>query len=238
MQEDLPCPPFSDGEIAFYKRFIREPALSRNAMLKSTVERWGFCERHAFGLLTVSASIPRSGLNTAATLYLHTSANAITVLDRHPLGRAGGLRLLRNPEQCPMCELGVNQDSRGLIHREWLALPNSLARLGSLLNATDEYWRPTACPDCGGSGAGVFCRRHFIERLPDDEASLDRAELTVQRSFLEACRRSLEQYLLTFDPDGIGAVTGEGIAALIAAAGWCSGWEKLLHVDGYTKSDV
>ncbi|MHB9842061.1 hypothetical protein Q8F57_045635 [Paraburkholderia terrae] len=237
-EDGLPCVPFSDGEIAFYRRFIREPVASRSTMLRTIIERWGFCERHAFGLLTVSASIPRSGMNTAAVLFLHTTANAITTLDRQLAGISVGTSMLSNSDQCPMCELGFDEASPGFIRRQWLSLPNSLERLQALMNSTRESWQRTVCSDCGGPRGGITCRRHLAVPSPAEADDPDRVDLGMQRSFLEGCRRKLERYLLTFGPDGTGEEVGEGVAALVSAAGWCCGWRTLLIAVGYSGANV
>jgi hypothetical protein len=229
----LPCEPFSDGELAFFRRFIREPCANRNGMLSSTAERWGFCQRHTLGLLAVCASIPRSGLNTAAVLYERTTRNALVMLRRC----------------ASMCELGLNANSAGLIRREWLALPQSLERLRSLLNDTFERWSPLVCSTCVHLAPGPLCRRHMAEALLARREAIGVSTAgapTVDRelALLDALEQQLSTYLETFLPESAGVDTGEGAAALIAAAGWCTGWEMLLlalgsrRVGGAARRDV
>ncbi|MFT4063647.1 hypothetical protein [Paraburkholderia sp.] len=228
----LPCEPFSDGELAFFRRFIREPSGRRNGMLNCAIERWGFCQRHTLGLLAVCASIPRAGLHTAGTLYQRVTGNAIAVLRRCASAGAGNARSLRNDEPCPMCELGLDENSTGLIRREWLTLPHSLERLQALLNDTVERWSPLVCSTCVHLASGPLCRPHAAEALlaggDADMSTLDR-----QVAVLDALDRQLSTYLETFLPESTGVDAGEGLAALIAAAGWCSGWELLSLAVGY-----
>ncbi|PRZ46794.1 hypothetical protein BX589_13258 [Paraburkholderia fungorum] len=245
----LPCEPFSDGELAFFRRFIREPCANRNGMLSSTAERWGFCQRHTLGLLAVCASIPRSGLNTAAVLYERTTRNALVMLRRCASTGDGCGPSLRSEESCPMCELGLNANSAGLIRREWLALPQSLERLRSLLNDTFERWSPLVCSTCVHLAPGPLCRRHMAEALLARREAIGVSTAgapTVDRelALLDALEQQLSTYLETFLPESAGVDTGEGAAALIAAAGWCTGWEMLLlalgsrRVGGAARRDV
>ncbi|RFU44264.1 hypothetical protein [Paraburkholderia sp. DHOC27] len=234
----LPCEPFSDGELAFFRRFIREPSASRNSMLASTVEQWGFCERHTLGLLAVCASIPRAGLNAAAVLYQRMIRNAAVILQRCASTDDGCAHLLRNEEPCPMCELGLNENSAGLIRREWLALPQSLERLRSLLNDTYDRWSPLVCGTCVHLATGPLCRRHAADALPVGREAIgvstsDVCAVDGELALLDTLDQQLSTYLATFLPESAGVDTGEGVATLIAAAGWCTGWEMLSLALGY-----
>lgn len=223
----LPCVPFSDGELAFFRRFIRQPSVSQNGMLRTAVESWGFCARHTLGLLVVSACVPRSGLNTTAVLYERIAGNAITLLGRLASMGEGSGNALRNDERCPMCELGLDEGSPGVIRREWLKLPRSLERLQAILNDTRGQWSGFVCSECVNSATGPMCREHAAVTLDgDDNATVNRA-LDEQRGLLDTLKSRLERYIQTFAPESAGVDGGEGVAALIAAAGWCAGWGTL-----------
>jgi hypothetical protein len=229
----LPCHPFSDGELAFFRRFIRHPSTGSNGMLDCAIERWGFCQRHTLGLLAVCASIPRAGLNTAGLLYQRTIQNAITVLRRCASTDVSYSHSICGEEPCPMCELGLNEHSTGLVRREWLTLPHSLERLQWLLNDTFERWSPFVCSTCVSSAAGPLCRTHADAAMLAGGAPFDESALGQQLVALEALDRQLLAYLETFLPESAGVDTGEGVAALIAAAGWCGGWKMMSLAAGY-----
>lgn len=225
----LPCEPFSDGEIAFFRRFIREPMAGRNGVLKLAVERWGFCARHTFGLLVVSASIPRSGLSTTALLYQQITSHCIAALERCSSLDKDCVEILRDSEPCPMCELGLDEDSPGVIHRDWLTLPKSLGRFRAMLEGTREQWSSFVCRACVEGAIGASCRVHAIRALETRiEHETVRGTLEEQQRLLQALRSRLERYVPTFSPDNAGVDAGEGVAALIIAAGWCTGWRILL----------
>ncbi|WP_454872166.1 hypothetical protein [Paraburkholderia xenovorans] len=237
-QAPLPCEPFSDGELAFFRRFIREPSTSRNGMLSNTAERWGFCQRHTLGLLAVCASIPRSGLNTAAVLYERMTRDASVILRRCASTGDSCGQLLRSEEPCPMCELGLNENSAGLIRREWLALPQSLERLRSLLNDTFDRWSPLVCSTCVHRAMGPLCRRHAADALlvgceASDTSTPGVSAVDRELAMLDTLGTQLSAYLATFLPESAGVDTGEGVAALITAVGWCTGWEMLSLALGY-----
>jgi hypothetical protein len=223
----LPCVQFSDGELAFFRRFILEPSVSRNGILRTAVESWGFCSRHTLGLLVVAACIPRSGLNTTAVLYQRVVGNAITFLGRFESMGEGSSKTLRNDEPCPMCELGLNVESPGVIRREWLTMPRSLERLRSILDDTRTQWSGFVCRACVNSETGPMCRRHAAAILEGGDNIAVNRTLDEQRSLLNALYSRLERYVQTFDPESLGVDGGEGMVALIAAAGWCARWRTL-----------
>lgn len=229
----FPCQPFSDGELAFFRRFIRHPSTGSNGMLDCAIERWGFCQRHTLGLLAVCASIPRAGLNTAGLLYQRTIQNAIIVLRRCASTDVSYGQSVCSEEPCPMCELGLNEHSTGLVRREWLTLPHSLERLQSLLNDSFEHWSPFVCSACVSSATGPLCRTHADAALLAGGAPFDVSALERQLVALQALDRHLLTYLETFLPESAGVDTGAGVAALIAAAGWCAGWEMVSLAVGY-----
>lgn len=223
----MPCNPFSDGELAFFTRFIREPSVIRNGMLKNTVDRWGFCARHTLGLLAVSASVPRAGLHTTAALHQRIVEQASSALQRCAAIGEGFGEALRGNEPCPMCELGLNERSTGLIRREWLTMPHSLKRLRSLLDDTRDQWSAFVCGTCVNSATGPLCRGHAVIAFQTDDETTVLHTLDQQRDLLDTLNLRLERFLQTFSPDKEGVDAGEGVAALIAAAGWCAGWQTL-----------
>jgi hypothetical protein len=177
----------------------------------------------------VSASIPRSGLSTTAHLYQQITSHCIAALERCPSLDKDCVEILRDTEPCPMCELGLNEDSPGVIHREWLTLPKSLGRFRAMLEGTRELWSSFVCPACVEGAIGALCRAHAIRALETRiERGTARGSLEEQRKLLDALRSRLECYVPTFSPDNAGVDAGEGVAAVIIAAGWCTGWRILL----------
>ena len=227
LEAHLPCVPFSDGELAFFRRFIREPSVSRNGMLKAAVESWGFCARHTLGLLVVSACIPRSGLNTTTVLYQRVVGNAITFLGCFASMGGGDGKALRNDEPCPMCELGLNEHSPAMIRREWLMMPSSLERLRSISGDTRVQWSGFICGACVNSVTGPMCRAHAAVALDGGDKVTVNRTFDEQRGLLDTLNSRLERYEQTFEPESAGVDGGEGVAAVIAAAGWCAGWQSL-----------
>lgn len=227
--EELPCAPFSDGEIAFFRRFLRDG--ENGWTLKASAERWGFCERHVFGLLAIAASIPRAGMHTASALFSQATTFALTAIERFLEG-TGSVHSFDTAEPCAMCELGLNEGSPAPIHRGWLALPRTLTRLQSLLASTRPYWVAIACLECTGAREGLLCRPHLIEAQRGEGAGARHRLLEIQQRGLEGICERLNEYLRTFEPDAAASAPGDGVAAVVAAAGWCAGWHLLWRADG------
>src|SRR5262249_6809835 len=153
-----------------------------------------FCERHVFGLLAIAASIPRAGLHTASTLFFQATAFALTGIERLLEGTAS-VHSLSSEEPCLMCELGLDERTPAPIHRGWLALPQSLGRLQTMLASTRSHWVSLACSECTGSGQGLLCRLHLIEAQRDEAACADHRFLEAQERGLEGIHARLESYL-------------------------------------------
>lgn len=220
----------SDGEVHFLWSFsfwgsIMEPA-TRWALRRS----WGFCQRH--GLLWVATSLAFLGW-----LGLHGPAIVYEdLMDRARLAFRGPkvlrpLRLrwaLRDREPCLACRLGYGPHSPSRAPRRLLAQGRQMERVASFLAQTAPLWRRWICPRCARSGTAVLCRRHLLLAITGGRADLD-----AQESYVRLLFRGVHRFSQSFRWERKGTDTVDDRACLVAAVGWCQGWDVLLSLGSH-----
>lgn len=218
--------PLGDAEIYFLWWFsqggIMEPDLRRRLR-----RGWGMCARHAVGYLAVEASMRHGYMHGPTILYEDLMRRAMTVL------RAGGalqaLRIsarLRRAGPCLLCDMGYERERAAPSFAvAEVEQGRDVSYLRDLALESRPYWQPAVCGRCSGDRGTARCREHLLEDL--GTRGLD---LTVQRDLADGITRHLMSYGRSFRWQHRGTETEEDRAALIAAAGWCSGWAGLLEV--------
>lgn len=217
----------SRGEVAHLLAFaqgaIMVPEL-RAALRRS----WGLCARHAAGWLVVESALRGRYLHGPALLYADLVGRAVAAVDAQgPLAAARVARRLAAAGACPLCDAGIGAASEGLVgEARWRSCREPGAWL-SFIDETRAHWCGRVCGVCDGSGRAARCRRHLADELarhagpvPDDA-----------RTALRSLGTRIAAYDRSFGSDHRGSDTRAGRAALVEAAGWCSGWPALLALD-------
>jgi len=230
MQVDAPSrtvnPPLSPGEVHYLWWFIQgsimQPETRRHLCLA-----WGMCQRHGFGALAAEAAFRHSYLHGQAVLYEDLMERARRAFDvAGPLAGARLARRLRARARCTMCEQGYGPHSQSFIAPGRVDKGRDLSQIRAFLSASRRYWRETVCGRCAASGAQTRCRVHLLEELRSDP-SLD---LEPHRALIDSISRHLQRYSASFQWELRGTDTAQDRAALVSAAGWCSGWGALLAI--------
>ncbi len=222
-----PGHPLGDAEIHFLWWFsqgsIMDPDIRRRLR-----RAWGMCARHAAGYLVVEASLRHGYMHGPAILYEDLMGRATAVFAS---GRAlKGLRTaarLRRRGPCLLCDLGyVRAHAAPPSSRDIVAEGLDIARLRNLAEVGRRYWEPAVCGRCAGERSTARCREHLVQDL--ERGRLD--DLDAQRVLADHITRHIGSYARSFQWERRGTATDEDRAALISAAGWCSGWGGLLAV--------
>ena len=223
----------SSGEVNFLFWFMQGSIMDvevRWALRKS----WGLCPRHTAAWLMVEAAFRDDYLHGPAVLFDDLMERACAAFDVR--GPGTGLRLarrLRPRAACHLCAMGVNEKSQGFIPGDRLVTGRDPTAWRRFAEESRDFWSTEVCGPCSGSASAKRCRAHLC------------ADLTHGRGpDIDACRqdvlriaRHMSVYHNSFswdfkDIDGV-----EDRAALISAAGWCSGWQGLLALlDTHTRS--
>jgi len=99
--------------------------------------------------------------------------------------------------------------------------------IGNLLafgKETMPFWSKAVCGRCLGDGSGPRCQRHLLEEALDGACG----DLAAQRALVEYIARHVSAFARSFVWGKHHLRTEEGRAALISAAGWCSGWQTFI----------
>lgn len=215
-EQDLDLSP---GEIHFLWHFIQGSIMvpeTRAALHRA----WGMCARHSFGFIAVEAAFRHEFLHGPAILYedLMQRARAI-VATRRPLSARWIAHRLRASGPCLMCDMAYGPRSRGYAPADVVEQGRDLSPIKTFAVATRRYWLETVCGRCAGDGTRPRCRVHLREDLVRGGA------LPVeQRATFEGITDHLRHYARAFRWEYRGTDSLEDRAALISAAGWCSGW--------------
>ena len=192
---------------------------------------WGFCERHAWGWLTMECSILKRFVHGPAVLYDDLIERARTSFTK-PLYSLSLQHRLRTREPCRMCALGYGPQTTGYPDKRILERGHDLTNLRSFAGDTQPYWEKYACRLCLGkeeANSGLLCRYHLIEEL--SHRRLKHKDLDAQKHiFLDYLVPQLRTYSRSFVWEFRNTLTAEGEASLIIAIGWCCGWRELLRL--------
>lgn len=217
----------SDGEIDFLWWFIQGSIMDADVRARLDAH-WGMCPRHALGFFTVEAAFRPHLIHGSAILYNELMARAVRVL-------AGGLygfapatimrRRLQPGGPCHMCSLGYHADTPGNSPPERLAQGRDLANARSFARDNRRGWVPYICGRCAGTDNPALCRLHLIESVTHNHGQ----DLKVQRQAVIGISTHLGRFEHAFRWDSRDTDTDEDRGALVAAIGWCSGWQDILQ---------
>lgn len=216
----------SEGEIHYLWWFIQGSIMAPN-MRHRLRRAWGFCERHAWGAILVEAAFRQGYMHGPALLYEDLIKPALPAF--HLQGPLKNWRFARNLSEkghCPMCEMGLGPESKGMARTEVIERGRDVTELLNLARKTEKYWEKAICGRCAKNGSVQRCRRHLIE-----DASMGLIDTVLTHSALvEYIFRHLSLYYRSFRLEFQGTETEEDRAALISAVGWCSGWGIFLLI--------
>ena len=214
----------SDGEIHFLYWFIQGSIMVPETRWRLR-KAWGMCERHAWGAVAAEASYRHGFLHGPALLYEDIMARALP-----PFQAAGPLKGpriawgLRHRGPCMMCEMGYGPSSPATASADLLRGGRDLSYLLAFGKETMPFWSKAVCGRCLGDGSGPRCRRHLLEEALDGACG----DLAAQRALVEYIARHVSAFARSFVWGKHHLRTEEGRAALISAAGWCSGWQTFI----------
>ncbi len=176
---------------------------------------WGLCEEHAVGLLVASVADERCVGELVAAAYMQILEEVLASLTGS--GVLAGIRArqrLKKDQDCPFCALDHPLPKVG---------DSRMHKLQTLLQASELFWTPFACPRCLDTNRGSLCREHLQSALPF-------APLPSVRASLGGIGRRLIAYSRALQDDVPSGPGDEERAGLFAAIGWCAGWRALAAV--------
>ncbi len=188
---------------------------------------WGFCERHAWMVLMVEASLRRSFLMGPTVLYNDILGRAASVLHAGgPLRRMRLLVGLHDRGRCLICSMKLKPSQRPYAAVDVIERSRDATPLIDFALSTKEHWDDLVCGSCREDDSPVRCRRHLIEDLWKGTAG----DIDEHRKHLALIRRNLAAYGRSFRWENRGTDTPEERASILEAVGWCSGWQPLLKM--------
>jgi hypothetical protein len=217
----------SDGEVDFLWWFIQGSIMDPNVRAR-LYAHWGLCPRHALAFFVVEAAFRPHLIHGCTILYNELMRRAVHLLDGqrlYGLAPASVARHgLRPSGPCHLCSLGYHALSPGNAPPERLAHGRDLANARAFAQESRRGWLPHVCGRCVGTGDDALCRPHLIETLAHDGGSV----LRRHRSTITDIATHLARFEHAFRWDSRGTDTEEDRGALIAAIGWCGGWQEIL----------
>lgn len=209
----------TDGEINFLWSFIQGSIVNPET-LWSLLSGYGFCQRHAWVHISVEMAFRGQYLLGPAILYAALLENALSaVCVRAPFSH----RWLRPGRSCLFCSLKIANLSRGACPQSRLIKGRDAHPLRQLALDLREHWGDYVCDVCKRDDGEIRCRRHFGADLKARRPT----DLIRQRDLL----RDLQGRVIRFQESftvGKRTASDQERASLIAAIGWCSGWQPLL----------
>jgi hypothetical protein len=218
----------TDGEIHFLWWFIQGSIMTpetRNALLRG----FGFCERHAWAHLSVEMSFRKRHFLGPVILYRALAEKSVQAFRARPhVGLVSPLRHLQAAGRCFLCALNIDHSAAGAAQPTRLARGRDSSGLRSFATELAEHWRPKVCAICANApNSSNRCRPHLLADLKSRKA----VDLSCQQDTVEELAARLARYEKSFVA-GADEPTDQDRAALISAAGWCSGWRPLLALLG------
>ncbi|WP_432263621.1 hypothetical protein [Cupriavidus sp. TMH.W2] len=214
----------SGREINFLWWFIQGSIM--DAEVRRALRRaWGFCPRHMAGWLLVEAAFRGHYLHGPAVLFDDLMGRAASAnVDVGPMARRRLVHQLRAYQPCYLCGMGLSSSSHGYVPESRLEQGRNCQPWCDFMGETYAYWQPHVCGICAGSSAIARCRQHLC-------ADLSKANVTgftANRQLIQEIARHVHCYNQSFSWEHRGNDRVEDRAALVSAAGWCSGWQALL----------
>jgi hypothetical protein len=217
----------SDGEVDFLWWFIQGSIMDPDVRERLDAH-WGLCARHNLAFFVVEAAFRPHLIHGCSILYGELMQRAANVLDDrgvHGLMPINVSRyLLRATGPCHMCDLRYDERSAASAPPERFALGRDMSNARRFADENRRGWLPLVCGRCAGSDGPVLCRPHLIEGLGQMRSGAVRS----QYAYVEAIRAHLAKFENAFRWDHRETDTDEDRGALIAAIGWCGGWNELL----------
>ncbi len=216
--------PLSSGEVHFLWWFIQGSIM--NGDTRSKMHRaWGLCDRHTAAWLTVEAAFRHGFFHGPAVLYADLMERAVAAFEvSGPLAAKRVIRRLRSQAGCHICAAGLGPASQGYIETDRLQLGRDVSQLRAFMAETAGSWHKTVCSRCIGTHGVSRCREHLVTDLQRGRV----AGLEHNRSMVRQIADHMARFHKSFHWEYRDTETVEDRAALISAAGWCSGWRGLL----------
>ena len=221
--------PLSAGELHFLWAFM-----DGSIMIPETRQRlrraWGMCARHSIAWLLLETAFRPNFLHGPALLYEDIMGQAVRALQLQGPGQKLRLaRRLREQGPCLMCELGYGPTSVGYPPAFVTNQGKKNEPLRTFLQATAPWWQSAICGTCSGNQSTARCRIHLRQELLHGTCDLEQ-----QRALVNAIDEHIANFSRSFRWEFRGTDTIADRAGLIAAMGWCSGWEAILAVSNTT----
>ncbi|HYB44704.1 MAG TPA: hypothetical protein VEL75_23210 [Candidatus Methylomirabilis sp.] len=219
----------SVGELHYVWWYIQGSIMEPDVRLRLR-RAWGMCQRHAWGAVAAEASYRGGYLHGPAILYEDLLARALGAFDRAGSRRSPRILAwrLRDSGPCLMCEMGFHGSARGAFSRERSRAGRDPTAIRTIAAATRAHWITAVCGVCSGDCLPPRCRLHLLQEL-DGGASVDMA---CHRREVAELHSRLSAYARSFQWECRDTATDRDRAALLAAVGWCSGWEAGLALVG------
>jgi hypothetical protein len=219
----------TNGEIHFLWWFIQGSIMTpetRNALLRG----YGFCERHAWVHLSVEMAFRRQHFLGPVILYRALIERSVQALRARRRGRlASSLRQLKTTGPCFLCALNIDHAGSGAAPAWRLDRGRDSSGLCTFATSLAPFWRSAVCTSCADRGCDMVvpprCRSHLL----DDLRSRKPVDLAWQEAMLEEVSVRLARSEASFVA-GAEEPSDQDRAALVVAAGWCSGWRPLLSL--------
>jgi hypothetical protein len=186
---------------------------------------WGFCERHAWGILAVEMCF-RSAIGVGpAILYEDLMERCVVAFPASGPFRAYRLaRRLRSNGPCLICDMNVYRAGWGAASKRRLDRGRQTNALCQFALDHREHWEDTVCGLCRGNSSEVRCRRHLIEHPGSLSCHSIERHFAMAADVLDRVR--VVQRSLMWEHRGIAGPRER--AALLSAVGWMNGWRPLL----------
>lgn len=218
----------SDGEVDFFWWFIQGSLMDADVRAR-LYGHWGLCQRHTLAFFVVESAFRPHSIHGCTILYADLMRRALRHLSDEGLHSLVpdrlALHFLRESGPCHVCALGYGPASLGNAPPERLAQGRDVAAATRFATENAEGWLPFVCGVCAGNNATALCRNHLIAAIHEHGWKSELAPRELVRSIASHLERFDDSFRwVKRDTD-----TVEDRGALIAAMGWCSGWQSLLH---------
>jgi hypothetical protein len=216
----------SNGEIHYLWWFIQGSIMS-SSVRQRLWKGWGMCERHAWGFISVETAFRQGYMHGPAVLYedLMNRAQSGFVI-RGPMQGWRIMRYIRAKGPCLMCEMEYGPHSKGKAGPDRVQKGRDLSELQALARKTTPYWQKALCGRCAGNDSAQRCRTHLIQEISRGMIR----DLSPHAALVDDIAKHIKIYARSFCHGYHGTETDEDAAALISAAGWCSGWKTFLSI--------
>ncbi|MHB9842062.1 hypothetical protein Q8F57_045640 [Paraburkholderia terrae] len=220
-------PPLSDGEVDFLWWFIQGSLMDADVRARLHAH-WGLCRRHSLAFFAVESSFRPHLIHGCTILYSELMQRALDVLNDEGLHSLVpdrfALHFLRTSGPCHVCDLGYGPGAAGNAPPERLAQGRDLTNATRFATENSAGWLPFVCGLCACNDSPALCRPHLVAAMQKDASK----GAAAQRERIRTIAAHMHRFDNSFRWEQRGTDTAEDRGALIAAIGWCSGWENLL----------